>query len=395
MRYFRFAWPTVLAAMGCTTFTVASILTQTAMAVDIGQIFPTKSCSFETDDTTFFAYNSDYERGDNHECRDGDYYYQQKYGFIYSRSADRTARDMGMDADEVEAEEAAAKDVMIDDEDIEDNADIGEIDGTVPVGQENDNESYIYQYEEAGETGTEDPGVQENETQDADSEENEEGGYGYRYAFPQDLYGTSVMPSTNIFNVEETVMEQPWGDLNQYMDDRYSGSPYIVDYPYGVETDENLALFTWEPAELLTWSDQEILRLLATVVNQESGVRRAVLSDYIESLGMEAIDLSIRFEEVSGLVVPSLSDDLAQTAAFMACFRLVERGELEFDEALALLQKSLSHRSGRWNCWIDEVTRVRVTSNPMLKAVVRTAANSLERLGGAISGISRQIKNLY
>ena len=233
------------------------------------------------------------------------------------------------------------------------------------------------------------------EAEEADSEENEEDGYRYQYALPQDLYGSSVMPSLDIIEVEEMTVEQPCCDMNQYTDDQYTGSPYIVDYLSVVDWDESLALFTWDPAELLTWSDQEILRQLVTLQDQTSGVRRAVLSDYIESLGMEATDLSIRFEEVSGLVVLSMSDDLAQTAAFLACFRLVERGELESDEALALLQKSLLHRSDRWNCWIDEVTRVRVTSNPMLKAVVLTAANSLERLAGAISGISRQIKNLY
>jgi len=303
MRHFRIAWLMVLAAVGYTAFTVALVWTRTAMAADIEQISPTHSCFCETDDTTFFAYNNDYECDDNHEWRDGDYYYQQKYGFVHSRPADRVARD---------------------------------------------------------------------------------------------LYESSVIPSLEIIEVDEMTMEQSWGDINQYMDDQYTGSPYIVDYPSGVDTDESLVLFTWDPAELLTWSDQEILRRLVTVEDQPSGVRRAILNDYIEGLGMEATDLSIRFEEVSGLVVPSLSDDLAQTVAFMACFRLVERGELESDEALALLQKSLSHRSDRWNCWIDEVTRVRVTSNPtMLKAIVLTAAGSLERLGGAISGISRQIRNLY
>ena len=326
MRHFRFAWPTVLAAIGCTTFTVALVWTQTATAANIERIYTTHSCSRETDDTTFFAYNNDYECGDNHECRDGDYYYQQKYGFLYAQPADRVARDVGMDAD---------------------------------------------------------------------SEENEEDGYSYQYALPQDLYGSSVIPSLDIIEVEETVVEQPWGDMNQYMDDQYMGSPYILDYPSGFDTDESLALFTWDPAELLTWSDQEILRQLVTLQDQTPGVRRAVLSDYIESLGMEATDLSIRFEEISGLAVLSLSDDLPQTAAFMACFRLVERGELESDEALALLQRSLLHRSDRWNCWIDEITTERVTSNPMLKAVVLTAASSLDRLSEAISGISRQIKNLY
>ena len=260
------------------------------------------------------------------------------------------------------------------------------------------------------------------ESQDDDSTNTtqctEADGYGYTYALPEDIYGSSIDPPTDIVAVEE-LMKQPWDDSSQNRDDQYAGSPYTTEYPGEFANNERLALYTWDLAELLTWSDQETLRVLAAVSDGECGVRRAVLSDYLECLGLEATVLANRFEEESGLAVLALVDDLAQTAAFLACFRLAERGELESDEALALLQKSLLHRSDRWNRWIGEVigeesdisrtddvaqpdTAQPNTAQPdtsttslVLRAVVLTAAGSLERIGDAISGLSRQMKNLY
>ena len=338
MRHFRCDW--LIAKAVNTAFILAILSMQMSLAADIGMISPTNFSSHETGETVFFAYNNFNKLDADQECCDGDYYYQQKYA-------------------------AAAP-------------------------------SYVYQYEEVEED--EAPAITEAER----------GEYAYQYAVPFELYGTSVIPSLDLFS-GAAENDGLWAEIDEYPDEKFSGSPYVADYTcesgcclYDCDMDESLALFTWDPEELLTWSDQETLRLLATLLEDDtSGTRRAVLNDYIESLGSEAAELSIRFAEASGLAVPSLSDDLPQTAAFIACYRLVEKGELSADEALLLLQKSLSHRSNQWNCWVDEVTgetektKAQASFQPVLKAVMLTAANSLESLGQAISGVSHQIKKLY
>ncbi len=608
MRHFRIAWPTVLAAVGCTTFLFTCIATNSAISSDIQKTSPEHSFSSEISDMAFYA------SADEQDFSDGDYYYKQKYGYIYAQTQQRFENDMSADADTDKGESEADKDTSQDDtsqesvdeevatsdeqqqadetdeaddtSDMDSDGEDGPIDGTIPTEHGEETDSYIYQYEEAGysdaddsdaddsdaddsdaddsdsndsesqdmedeysealsnygdydesqypedmdyetqddeyqysnmedrespeETDTDsqdtegmendgynyefryseamdytdqsndsddnnsddnnsddnnsddngsddseqqdiestetdsqssetqdaesqDAESQDAESQDAESQDSEtmdyyetqdddsqnttqssEGdGYGYTYALPENMYGTSIDAKADIVEVEE-LMKQPWDGSSQYSDDQYMGSPYTTEYPGEFENNEHLALFTWDPAELLTWSDQETLRVLAMVGDREPGIRRAVLSDYLESLGLDATDLANRFEGKSGLAVLSLADDLAQTAAFLACFRLAERGELESDETLRLLHQSLLHRSDRWNNWIDEVTDSEsniystfdasqtdatqtdtAQTSPVLRAVVLTAADSLERIGGVINGLSRQMKNLY
>ncbi len=542
MRHFRIAWPTVSAVVGCTSFLFIWIATQSAISGDIQHISLAYPYSSGTSDTGF--YGDDGDDGDR-DFSDGDYYYQQKYRYIYSQSQQPLGNEtsVDVDADTVETEaEKTAREAIVDEAD-------GPIDGTIPAEYGEETDSYVYQYEEVGDseksdseaagTQTSDTEVDDKETQDAqprdteakdapdievmdndgyydefqdgefpyeeamdhnyydyesqypqgmdyeapseefqstepqdpESIETEEAdsqnteaentesrdteapdtetqdteamdyesmeyyesqeadsqnttqsteadGYGYTYTLPENTYNSSIDPATDIVDVEELI-KLPSVDSSQYSDDQYAGSPYTTEYPGGFKNNERLALFTWNPAELLTWSDQETLQVLDMLPDQAAGMRRAVLSDYLESLGLAATSLANRFEKGSGLTVLALADDLAQTAAFLACFRLAERGELESDEALTLLQKSLLHRSDRWNRWIGQVTGdesdISTTdvataadtlagntsaaspsaASPVLRAVVLTAAGSLERIGGAISGLSHQMKNLY
>ena len=100
-------------------------------------------------------------------------------------------------------------------------------------------------------------------------------------------------------------------------------------------------LFSWEPSELLDADDWNLMRTLESLYRDPSAVRRATLNDYIESLGFEAIDFAYRFEDATDSDVLELADDLASVAALLACYRLVERGEIDMDEAVGLLEGAL------------------------------------------------------
>jgi hypothetical protein len=397
MRHFRSVWP--LASVSIYCIILVSISFNPAIAACAENISPHNPCACELKYKSRCA-QVDCESNDLDESGDVDCRYRQKYECVYKNDASATA---GSDKSVADSH---------------------------PTYKTAECDAYIFQYEEIAETEVPVP-LPEIPSRDDRKEENAKREnvhetYGYQYLLSNGIYGSAALPCMEILNSIEKLLETSQSEGNYRPDELYTGSPYIAEYPPKSTADESLVLFSWHPSELLTFADQDILRKLALAGGKSSGVCRAVLNDYIERLGMKAADLSNRFEETTGLGMPTLAEDLSQTAAFMACFRLVERGELESDEALALLIQSLFHRSQRWNRWIGEVTSdeeyaalpekrpgdntthdtpqdsqdspgdsVKSAANPVLKAVVLTAAGSLERLGGTICGISRQLKNVY
>jgi len=178
-------------------------------------------------------------------------------------------------------------------------------------------------------------------------------------------------PTTQEPTVEEPAVEEPtgcpseqelesgyrfkqryYGERGEYEDHDYYGG----DVPAGIAAQEaasapaesGLELFRWGPDELLAAQDQKLLRVLETLCEEPSAKRRTTLNNYLQGLGMEAVAFSRRFEEVTGIEVAGLADDLPGAAALLGSYRLTERGELGIEEAVDLLRRSLKNLSPDW-----------------------------------------------
>ena len=62
-------------------------------------------------------------------------------------------------------------------------------------------------------------------------------------------------------------------------------------------------------------------------------VRRRLWTEYLGRLGLEALELATEFQVATEIVVIELGDDPPGAAAMLGIFRLLERGEVETDEA--------------------------------------------------------------
>ncbi|NUQ65933.1 MAG: hypothetical protein HUU20_26020 [Pirellulales bacterium] len=177
--------------------------------------------------------------------------------------------------------------------------------------------------------------------------------------------------------------------------------------------ESGLELFGWTPAELLTWSDQELLRTLETLCEESASVRRSTLSDYLTNLGTGALEFASQFEGTTGIEVVGLADDLPGTAALLATYRLIERGELGASEAVDLLRRSLQDLSPAWIEGVRAITAgafedydndftgtgasQRSTSDgnhAAAEAMIALAARSLAGVGGAILDLSQVVVGL-
>ncbi|MFH1922448.1 MAG: hypothetical protein ABIP48_21515, partial [Planctomycetota bacterium] len=235
--------------------------------------------------------------------------------------------------------------------------------------------------------------------------------YGYDYADPYeyygyDCYGKGIEPAAERTEVPEEDYCQ-WADSEE-MPNWESESEDAAE--------SGLELFAWQPTDLLLSADQEVLRMLETLCEEPSGVRRATLNDYLEALGWEAIDFASRFEDVTGIEVLGLADDLPGAAAFFGVLRLMEQGELGMDEAVDLLRRSLGSLSIDWIEGVGQITAdayenwnsqptatetdtpdwsdTTSATNPVVDVMVSLAARSLAGLGGAISSASRKFSEL-
>ncbi|OHB78165.1 MAG: hypothetical protein A2V98_08655 [Planctomycetes bacterium RBG_16_64_12] len=235
--------------------------------------------------------------------------------------------------------------------------------------------------------------------------------YSYHYADPcdpygYDCYGNSVGQADKwIESSEKDHCEWTEADQTAASESEPEDAP-----------ESGLELFAWRPADLLLFSDQEILRSLETLCEEPSGVRRAKLNEYVELLGWEAIDFASRFEDATGIEVLGLADDLPGTAAFLGVFRLIEQGELGMDEAVHLLRRSLGSLSLEWiegvgaitadafEDWDPQPAAAEVdtpdwsdttsASRPVVDVMVSLATRSLAGLGSAISSVSRKFSEL-
>jgi len=170
--------------------------------------------------------------------------------------------------------------------------------------------------------------------------------YSYEYAEPYDYYGEEQ--SSPDESADETYEEHDycaWPEGEEYVAQQSDES-----------RESGLELFSWQPADLLATADQQLLRTLETLCEDPSGARRSVLNDHLEGMGFEAIDFASRFEDVTGMEALGLADDLPGAAAFLACFRLVEQGELGMDEAVDLLRRSLQSPSLDWIEGVRQIT---------------------------------------
>jgi hypothetical protein len=233
--------------------------------------------------------------------------------------------------------------------------------------------------------------------------------YSYNYADPYERYGYDYYGKTADARAEYD--EQ--GDRSMATEE---DAAWVADATTGSEPDTSesgLELFAWRPGELLLSPDQEILKTLETLCEEPSGVRRSTLNDYLEALGWEAISFASRFEDVTGIEVLSLADDLPGAAAFLGAFRLLERGELGMDEAVDLLRRSLQNLTLEWIQGVNEITANAYTTwepadsgletpdaadsasaGPVMDVMVSLATRSLAGLGGAISNVSRSFAEI-
>ncbi len=171
--------------------------------------------------------------------------------------------------------------------------------------------------------------------------------------------------------------------------------------------DNGLELFGAMPASLLTNSDRDLLRTLERLSEEPSGVRRAVLNYYLESLDSSSFEFVYDFEIGSGIEVLSLSDDVTGAAAFLAAYRLMERGELGPNEAADLLHRSLDNRSAGWREEVRAITAnayetgifaegaqefgTASAENALTSAMLTAAVDSLSGAGEAVWNFTQQL----
>jgi hypothetical protein len=316
------------------------------------------------------------------------------------------------------------------------------------------------------EASLEDQSAQNDSEQSAeDSNETQESAYDFRdeYGCPEEAYlksqNAGEQPSAESYGDADRRWEdsyepgdqsrwegEPGEDLNygrhaqpeSYQDSGLEaeyGSKYVPEEQPGASAEEvpsdaenrtddasaesapsGLELFAWLPGELLTASDQDILRTLARLCEESPDVRRAALNDYLEGIGSEALQFATRFEDATRIEVLGLADDLPGAAAFLGCFRLVEQGELGMDEAADLLRRTLARLSKEWIDGVGEITSDAfeheaveayalqasepaandevAAEHPILGVVASVASRSVAGLGGVVGTVSRRLANL-
>ncbi len=134
-----------------------------------------------------------------------------------------------------------------------------------------------------------------------------------------------------------------------------SGTDYSRGHDEGDHTADQVDLSAYLPGELLSTDDQELLRRLSGMLYEDSEARRSVLNNYLESEYSDILGLANRLKESTGTEVLGLADNLPGAAAFLAVFRLVERSDLNMDQAVVVLQESLASPSQQWISEVDAI----------------------------------------
>ncbi len=111
----------------------------------------------------------------------------------------------------------------------------------------------------------------------------------------------------------------------------------------------------WTPDNLLTDSDSELIRDLSLAYEEPLETRYAMLNDYVEMLGWEALKLAERFEDSTGIEFLGLTEDLSGLAAVLSVFRATQQGAMSLDHGVDLL----CHGFGQLDQnWLDTVARL-------------------------------------
>ncbi len=111
----------------------------------------------------------------------------------------------------------------------------------------------------------------------------------------------------------------------------------------------------WTPDNLLTESDNQLIRDLALAYEEPLETRYAMLNDYVEMLGWEALKLAERFEDSTGIEFLGLTEDLSGLAAVLSVFRATQQGAVSLDQGVDLLCHGFSRLDQNW---LDTVARI-------------------------------------
>jgi len=267
-----------------------------------------------------------------------------------------------------------------------------------------------------------------------------EAGYPYEYSCPREKYGYDEGVDSQPDNAAEANVEQSQ-ESNSEANQSPTNSEFQYDYKYepyresyndcepsadvsgGSNSNESatppersadlMDLSAFLAGELLTAGDQDLLRKLAHLFEEPRDVRQQLVSEYLGGQGSQALELASRLQDVRGTEAVSLVDDLPSLAALLAGFRLVERDDLDVEQAADLLQRSLDNLPEQWiggvnaitaeetddppieGAEIDQQTDARPGGHPTLPGLVRSwAAETVVDLGVAIRNISLQIAGL-
>jgi hypothetical protein len=227
----------------------------------------------------------------------------------------------------------------------------------------------------------------------------------YEY-YEYEFYGEDTQPVTVADDKSEAD-----GSESAEADGGATWQPECQDMP-----PSGLELFARHPAELLVAEDQQVLQALAAKWEESPSARRAAFHNYLEGLGLEAIDFSSRFEEVTGIEVLGLADDLPGAAAFLGAFRLAEQGELGMNEAVNLSERSLKRLSWSWIQGVDQITAegledrygpqdeaevgvsdwsgATAIENPVVDVMVSLASRSVAGVSGSVRSVARRLAEL-
>ncbi len=239
-----------------------------------------------------------------------------------------------------------------------------------------------------------------------------DGEYDYDYGDYQYQYDAGVPSETK--DAPETRYDAEY-DAYDYNYD-YDYCEYGYDYPYddGDATDaeemtydtaastgpgrymDDLDPFTWLPRDLLQSADKELLRTLNALFEEPGIVREGVLNEYIESLGLDAVEFVARFEEAFGHQSLMLEDDLPGIAALLSTYRMVELGELGMNEGVETLRQHFNHLSPEWiedvSLIVTELPPRSVRAEPqhqndaeVLHALLAAAAHSIGSVGQGLA----------
>lgn len=124
--------------------------------------------------------------------------------------------------------------------------------------------------------------------------------------------------------------------------------------------ESGLEVFAGSPSELLLASDNALLQQMQRLSEALSDQRCDAFRDYLESLGSEACEFVARYQTQTARDVLELTDSLPQTAALLGSYRLYEAGELEMEEAVDLLRRSLGHLT---QAWVNGATNIAVNQS--------------------------------